>query len=123
MLTLPPSVKIFVATSPVDGRKSFDGPSSLVHATFGQDPLSGHLFVFLNRRRTQVRVLFFDRTGYCVVSKRLESGTFRLVREAAPSGEHIVVDAGELALMLEGIDLAGARQRKRWRPEPPAPEA
>ena len=123
MLTLPPSVKIFVATSPVDGRKSFDGRSSLVHATFGQDPLSGHLFVFLNRRRTQVRVLFFDRTGYCVVSKRLESGTFRLVREASPSGEHIVVDAGELALMLEGIDLAGAHQRKRWRPEPPAPEA
>ena len=123
MLTLPPSVKIFVATSPVDGRKSFDGRSSLVHATFGQDPLSGHLFVFLNRRRTQVRVLFFDRTGYCVVSKRLEAGTFRLVREATASGDHIVVDSGELALMLEGIDLAGARQRKRWRPEPPAPEA
>jgi transposase len=123
MLTLPPSVKIFVATSPVDGRKSFDGLSSLVHATFGQDPLSGHLFVFLNRRRTQVRVLFFDRTGYCIFSKRLEAGTFRLVREATATGEHIVVDAGELALMLEGIDLAGARQRKRWRPEPPAPEA
>jgi len=117
MLTLPPSVKIFVATSPVDGRKSFDGLSSLVHGTFGQDPLSGHLFVFLNRRRTQVRVLFFDRTGYCVVSKRLEAGTFHLTREATNAGEHIVVDAGELALMLEGIDLAGAKQRKRWRSE------
>ena len=116
-------MKIFAATSPVDGRKSFDGLSSLVHATFGQDPLSGRRFVFLNRRRTQVLVLFFDRTGYCTVSKRLESGTFRLVRKAALSGEHIVVDAGELALMLEGIDLAGARQRKRWRPGPPAREA
>ena len=123
MLTLPPSVKIFVATAPVDGRKSFDGLSSLVHATFGQDPLSGHLFVFLNRRRTQVRVLFFDRTGYCIVSKRLEAGTFALAREATAGGEHIVVDAGELALMLEGIDLAGTRQRKRWRSESPAPAA
>lgn len=122
-MTLPPSVKIFVATAPVDGRKSFDGLSSLVHATFGQDPLSGHLFVFLNRRRTQVRVLFFDRTGYCIVSKRLEAGTFALAREAAAGGEHIVVDAGELALMLEGIDLAGTRQRKRWRPESPTPDA
>lgn len=123
MLTLPPSVKIFVATAPVDGRKSFDGLSSLVHGTFGQDPLSGHLFVFLNRRRTQVRVLFFDRTGYCIFSKRLEAGTFRLTREATTGGEHIVVDAGELALMLEGIDLAGTRQRKRWRPESPPPDA
>ena len=116
MLTLPPSVKIFVAASPVDGRKSFDGLSSMVQATFGIDPLSGHLFVFLNRRRTQVRVLFFDRTGYCVVSKRLERGTFSIARAAADGAEHVVIDAGELALMLEGIDLAGSRQRKRWRP-------
>lgn len=116
MLTLPPSVKIFVAAAAVDGRKSFDGLSSMVHATFGVDPLSGHLFVFLNRRRTQVRVLFFDRTGYCIVSKRLERGTFRLVRAAAEGIEHVAIDAGELALMLEGIDLAGATLRKRWRP-------
>lgn len=123
MLTLPPSVKIFVATLPVDGRKSFDGLPSLVDATFGQDPLSGHLFVFLNRRRTQVRVLLFDRAGYCVVIKRLEAGTFSLTREPGVGGEHIVIDAGELALRLEGIDLSGARQRKRWRPEEPSPEA
>ena len=68
-----------------------------MHATFGQDPLSGHLFVFLNRRRTQVRVLFFDRTGYCIVSKRLEAGTLSLARGATAGDEHITVDAGELA--------------------------
>lgn len=76
MLTLPPSVKIYVAASPVDCRKSFNGLSSMVESTFGVDPLSGHLFVFLNRRGDQIRLLFFDRTGYCIVSKRLERGPF-----------------------------------------------
>jgi transposase len=71
VLTLPPSLKIFVATAPVHGRDSFDGLSSRVHAPLGQDPLSRHLFDLLNRRRTQVRVLFFDRTG-------LPAGTDRL---------------------------------------------
>lgn len=123
MLTLPPSVKIYVAASPVDCRKSFDGLSSMVASTFGADPLSGHLFVFLNRRGDQVRILFFDRTGYCVVSKRLERGTFRLARTAAEGSEHVEVDSGELGLMLEGIDLAGAKRRKRWSPERSPEEA
>ncbi len=116
MLTLPPSVKIYVAASPVDCRKSFDGLSSMVESTFGVDPLSGHMFVFLNRRGDQVRMLFFDRTGYCIVSKRLERGTFRLVRQAKEGSQHVEVDSGELGLMLEGIDLQGAKRRVRWRP-------
>jgi transposase len=120
MLTLPPSVKIHVAASPVDCRKSFDGLSSMVESTFGTDPLSGHLFVFLNRRADQVRILFFDRTGYCIVSKRLEVGTFRLARDPADGSQHIEVDAAELGLMLEGIDLAGAKRRKRWHAPAPA---
>ena len=115
MLTLPPSVKIYVAASPVDCRKSFDGLSSMVESTFGADPLSGHLFVFLNRRGDQVRILFFDRTGYCIVSKRLEAGTFRMVRPAGDGQLHVEVDAAELGLMLEGIELADAKRRKRWR--------
>jgi transposase len=115
MLTLPPTVRIYVATDPVDARKSYDGLSSMVRAVFGADPLSGHLFVFLNRRADQVQVLFFDRTGYCIVKKRLERGTFRLAK--SPTGEaiHVEVDAGELALMLEGIDLTNATRRTRWR--------
>lgn len=127
MLTLPPSVKIYVAAHPVDGRKSFNGLSSMVESTFGVDPLSGHMFVFLNRRVDQIRLLFFDRSGYCIVSKRLERGTFRLVRPADDGAQHVELDAGELALMLEGIELRGATRRARWRQpsahEPTAPNA
>lgn len=115
MLTLPPSVKIYVAASPVDCRKSFNGLSSMVESTFGVDPLSGHLFVFLNRRGDQIRLLFFDRTGYCIMSKRLERGTFRLVRRAEDGSQYVEVDSGELGLLLEGIELEGAKRRTRWR--------
>ncbi len=119
MLTLPPSVKIYMATEPVSAHKSFDGLSALVQSHFGHDPLSGHLYVFVNRRRHVAQILFWDRHGFCVVKKRLESGTFRPLR--APSGEttHVEVDAAELALMLEGIDLAGARRRKRYHAQSP----
>lgn len=115
MLTLPPTVRIYIAREPVDCRKSFDGLSALVHSVFGHDPLCGHLFVFINRRADQVQILFFDRTGFCIMKKRLERGTFRLAR--SPHGEalHVEVDAAELALMLEGIDLSDATKRKRWR--------
>jgi transposase len=115
VLTLPPTVRIYIAREPVDCRKSYDGLSALVRSVFGQDPLCGHLFVFINRRADQVQILFFDRTGFCIMKKRLERGTFRLAR--APGGEtlHVEVDAAELALMLEGIDLSDATKRKRWR--------
>jgi transposase len=119
MLTLPPTVRIYVAREPVDCRKSFDGLSALVRSVFGQDPLCGHLFVFLNRRADQSQILFFDRTGFCIVKKRLERGTFRVVRSADNDATtHVEVDAAELALMLEGIDLRGATKRKRWRAPP-----
>jgi len=117
MLTLPPSVKIYVAAEPVDARKSFDGLAALVEANFGKDPLSGHLFAFLNRRGHLVQLLFWDRNGYCIVKKRLEAGTFSLVRAPEGGASHIEVDAVELSLMLEGIDLAGAKRHKRYRPE------
>lgn len=115
MLTLPPSVKIFVAAEPVDARKSFDGLSALVQSHFGHDPLLGHLYVFLNRRGHQVQILFWDRNGFCIVKKRLEAGTFRLVRRPDGEATHVEVDAVELALMLEGIELSGVKRRKRYR--------
>ena len=115
MLTLPPSVKIYVAAQPVDARKSFDGLTALVEAEFGLTPMSGHLFVFLNRRGHVAQVLFWDRTGFCILKKRLESGTFRLVRTADRDAKHVEIDSGELTLMLEGIELAGAKRRKRYR--------
>lgn len=114
MLTLPPSVRVFVASVPVDARKSFDGLAAIVESEFGKDPLTGHLFVFLNRRGHLAQILFWDRNGYCLIRKRLEAGTFRLVREAESGATHVEVNAVELALMLEGIELAGATRRKRY---------
>ena len=115
MLTLPPSVKIYVAAQPVDARKSFDGLTALVEAELGLTPMSGHLFVFINRRAHVAQILFWDRNGFCIVRKRLEAGTFRLVRTAGGDDKHVEIDSGELALMLEGIELAGAKRRKRYR--------
>jgi len=117
MLTLPPSVKIYVAAQPVDARKSFDGLAALVEAEFGLEPLSGHLFVFLNRRGHVAQMIFWDRSGFCIVKKRLEAGTFKLRAVVAAGATHVQIDSAELALMLEGIELAGARRRKRYSPE------
>ena len=116
MLTMPPSVRVYIAAQPTDLRKSFDGLSGLVAETFGQDPLCGHLFVFRNRRGDQIRVLFWDRTGYCILGKKLASGRFHLAVELAADATHVEVESAELSLMLEGIDLSDAARRKRWRP-------
>jgi transposase len=108
-------VKIYVAAQPVDARKSFDGLAALIEVEFGLEPLSGHLFVFLNRRGHVAQMIFWDRNGFCIVKKRLESGTFKLVRKAQGAASHVEIDSAELALMLEGIELAGATRRKRYR--------
>jgi transposase len=122
MLSLPPSVRVFVAVEATDMRKSFDGLASEVQRVIAQDPLSGHLFVFFNRRRTMVKVLYWDRNGFCLVCKRLERGTFWLP-EATPNGV-LEMEAGELGLLLEGIELEGARRRPRWTPSgTPSPRA
>jgi transposase len=77
-------------------------------------PLSGHVFVFLNRRRDRVKLLVWDRTGFALLYKRLERGTFEIPTEPEFGRRHVEVDAGELGLMLEGLDLRGARRRPRW---------
>ena len=123
MLTLPPSVRVYIAALPTDLRKSFDGLSALVEQTFGQDPLSGHLFVFRNRRGNQIRVLFWDRTGYAILGKKLARGRFHLAQQVSPGATHVEVEAAELSLMLEGIDLSQAVRRKRWRPATPPQRA
>jgi transposase len=119
MLTLPPSVRIFVATAPCDMRKQIDGIAVLVEQTLRHEPRSGHLFVVFNRRGDHVRILFWDRHGYCLFSKRLETGRFRLPWEREPSDGTVEMEAAELALILEGIDLRGARRRPRWSPAAP----
>lgn len=121
MLTFPSGVRLYLATKPTDLRRSFDGLSALVHGSFGLSPMSGDLFVFLNRRGNQVRILFWDRDGFCVLGKRLEAGTFRRVKDAQGVA-HVEIDAGELAMLLEGIDATKVRRRKRYRPVPDAAE-
>ena len=113
-----PSVKVFVCSQPVDMRKSFDGLASAARSMMDADPLSGHLFAFFNRRGNHVRILFWDRDGYCLFCKRLERGRFRLPwRGLEVVGGQVELEAAELGLILEGIDLKGATRRKRWRPE------
>jgi transposase len=117
VLTLAASLRVYLASAPVDMRKSFDGLSAAARDVVGGDPLSGHLFVFFNRSRTIVKVLFWDRSGFCVFAKRLERGTFHLPDVAGKASAEL--EAGELSLILEGIDLRGARRRPRWSPPPP----
>jgi transposase len=110
MLTLPPGVRIFVALDPVDMRKSFDALSGIVEHQLGLDPLGAQLVLFTNRRGNLLKILFFDRTGFTIIFKRLEQGTFQL-----PAGDRQAeVDVGQLGMILEGIDLRTAVRRKRY---------
>jgi transposase len=114
MLTLPSNVKIYVATQPADFRKSFDGLAAIVENAFGISAHSGHVFVFLNKRANQVRLLFWERDGLCLVAKRLEVGTFRRIMAADGAITHMQIDAAELLLLLEGIDVSSMRRRTRY---------
>ena len=113
MLTLPPTVRVFIGLEPIDMGSSFDGLAARVSALLSRDPLDGHLYCFVNRTRTLMKVLFFDRSGYCILYKRLEQGSFALPKVAAQGG--VELTPAELGLILEGIDLNGATRRKRYR--------
>jgi len=121
MLSLPASVRLFFATQPVDGRKGADSLMVLVRDVFGHDPLSGHLFVFFSRRCDRVRIVYWDRNGFAMWQKRLERGRFRPAFSTDGTLSPIAIEAAELALIIEGIDLAGARRRPRWQPNPAKP--
>lgn len=111
MLSLSPLVRVFLCTRPTDLRKGFDGLSGLVETVFSGDVLSGHWFVFLNRRMDRVKILAWDHDGLMIFYKRLERGRYQLPR----SGENgIELDAVELSMMLSGIDFTTARRRKRY---------
>lgn len=118
MLMVPPSVRVYVCATPADMRRSFDGLAAMARDVVRQDPLSGHLFVFCNRKTDRVKVLWWDRSGLCLWYKRLEEGLFRFPQRDAAAYE---LEAAELALILEGIELAGAKRRPRFTP-PAAPE-
>jgi len=114
MISLPSAVRAFLCTRAVDMRKSFDGLSGLVEECFRQDLLTGHLFLFVNRRRDRIKVLYFDHDGLAIWYKRLEAGSFQVPDAGDRDG--IELDPARLAMILSGIDLETARRRKRFRP-------
>lgn len=111
MLSLWGTVRVFVAVPPADLRKGYDGLAQLARDVIDQDPLSGHLFVFANRKRDRIKILYWDRDGYAVWMKRLERGTFRWPILAS---DHVEWSAAELAAVLGGIDLKATRKRPRF---------
>lgn len=113
MLTWPPAVRVFVHAPPTDMRRSFDRLACMVQEILHQDPLSGHLFVFVNRRGDRMKILFWDRSGFALFYKRLEEGVFHLPAEERGGVE---IDVPRLTLILEGLDLSEAKQQKRFRP-------
>jgi transposase len=114
VLSLALPGKVFLCLTPADMRKSFDGLSELVRTGLGGDPLSGHLFVFRNKRGDRLKLLYWDADGLAVWAKRLERGTFQFPPTAG-SAASVEVTSTDLALILGGIDLTTARRRVRYR--------
>ena len=113
MLNWPATVRVFVCTVPTDMRKQFDGLHALITPTFGRDVLEGHLFLFFNRRRTQVKLLYWEPGGLALWTKRLEAGRYEMpARDAGQGG--LEVDAVELSLILGGVDLRSVKRRRRY---------
>src|SRR5205085_7008579 len=109
----PPAVRIGLGTAPVDLRRSFDGLAEQVRQHLRNDPLSGHVFVFRNRRGDRIKLLYWDTDGYVIVYKRLEAGVFRF--PAAAEGQAgVTLRAAELAMLLDGIDWQNAKRSKRY---------
>ena len=115
MINVPSAVRIFAYAVPCDMRKSFNGLVALTEAELKQDPLSGDFFVFLNRRRDRVKILYWGQTGYCIWYQQLQKGTYQLPGQDALSDQDTLeVTRSQLSLILDGIDLASVRQRPRF---------
>ena len=111
MFGMPATIRVFVAVPPADLRKGYDGLARLAQDVVKEDPLSGHLFVFANRKRNRIKILYWDRDGYAIWMKRLEKGTYRWPSLAS---DHVEWTAAELAAVLGGIDLKVTRKRPRF---------
>jgi transposase len=114
MMHLPASVRVYLCASACDMRKSFDGLHALVTQSMELDAFAGHLFVFANRRRDRIKILYWDRDGFAVWAKRLEEGTYAMPFGDSPEKRREITVA-ELAALLSGIDLSQAKRRKRYR--------
>ena len=136
MLTCPTHLPIYFCTQPVDFRKSFDGLTGVITLVFGSNVLDGHLFLFINKRRDRIKAMWWDRDGMVITYKRLEQGTFEIPGISGSSsgsnspskGEsqtgassamshhqtrHVTIDATQLSMLLGGVALAGAKQRRK----------
>ena len=114
MMHLPASVRVYLCTCPCDMRKSFDGLRALVTDALLLDAFAGHLFVFANRRRDRVKILYWDRDGFAVWAKRLEQGTYAMPFDDSEERRREIT-AQELGALLSGIDLNQAKRRRRYR--------
>jgi transposase len=108
------NVRIFLCTTPTKMNYSFDRLMGRAQEIFEQDPCSGHLFLFLNRSRDRIKILFWDHDGFCIFYKRLERGTFQLLT-TTNDDEGIELDYSQLVRLLGGLDLRTGRRRKRYR--------
>jgi transposase len=119
MLSLSLPGRIFLCTLPTDMRKSFDTLAALVQSHLGQDALSGDLFVFRSRRGDRIKLLYWDEDGYALWYKRLEEGSFVLPtadgKRTSVGAHGLVLRPAELAMLLDGVDLASVRRQKRYR--------
>lgn len=107
---IPSAMTIFVATSAIDMRRAFDGLAEAARTMLEKDPKSGALFVFFNARRDRLKLLWWDRNGYCLLYKRLDRGVFRLPEPTRAGETSVAIDGRELAVLLEGIELPPKRQ-------------
>ena len=114
MISIAASTRIFVATSPTDMRKGFDGLQGLVTSVLGKDPLSGHLFLFVNRRRDKLKVLYWDGDGLAIWYRRLEQGTFQMpaINDDKTAAE---INREDLVMLIRGLDYENVHRRKRFK--------
>ena len=115
MIALPSHVRVFLYRLPTDMRKSFHGLIALIESELQQAPLSGSLFVFVNRRRDRIKILYWGQTGFCIWYQQLEQGTYQLPDEQSLEEQPAIeVTRSQLSLILDGIDLSSVRQRRRF---------
>jgi transposase len=114
MLRFPASVRIFLCLEPADMRRSFDGLSGIVRSIIRESPTCGHLFVFRNKRRDRVKILWWDRDGFAIFYKRLEKGTFHFPASGDRGGQRCEVDQRDFAMILEGFEQNNLRKHSRF---------
>lgn len=108
--------QLWLCTQPTDMRRSYDGLAATVRRQLGRNPLNGHGFVFINRRRTQLKCLYFETGGYCIWSKRLERGRFSVGRRR--EGAVHALSPAEFEALVEGLEFVVKKRRKIWQPRP-----